>query len=197
MNIDFYFCIFDASLSFLVLALLLYVKYRVFRITKFNDKIILLLILFLVLEMVSNTCFYSYSIYQDWIFRCIPPEWMGKHLYIWYEKPIVTTMIICSHLFLITAILLNLRNWIYYYIRIGEMAYHSQYDNQHSSQIEDNEQGSHLAKLNKNSKYYITALNWGTLVIILTIDSFFMMSIVKLGIMTNDDENWIDNNKSE
>ena len=67
----------------------------------------------------------------------------------------------------------NFANRIYYYIKIGEMAYHHQANNSSILQIDP-----YLVKINNRAKRFIRYLNWITLVIILiTVGSLVWVTI--------------------
>ena len=105
-----------AVICFSMFTFLLWITYKVFKIIKFNDKILLSMIACLNLELISKVFFYSvnaYEITRDTDAKAFPP--------------IMIISLILPILFLSMAILINLRNWFYYYIKIGDMAYHMQF----------------------------------------------------------------------
>jgi hypothetical protein len=89
-------------------------------ITKLKDKVILTLIFFLNLELLVVMLFYIEKTYQDYSTRCIDPRDISIIATI---SPYSMFLTISPIAFLSVAILLNLRNWAFYFIKIGEIAY--------------------------------------------------------------------------
>lgn len=92
---------FLASISACMLFLMMYIGYRVYRIVKFNDKIILSMIFFLNLECLSLAIFYFINGTED------KDDTFNKE-----HKPyIVTIAIVLPVVWMSIAITINLRNW--------------------------------------------------------------------------------------
>lgn len=96
--------------------LLLWIGYKVYKIVKFNDKVMLSMIFFLNLELMSKIFFYTLNAHQDE---------KGSNKDDEKSSPIVTISLILPIVFLSIAIIINLRNWIYYFVKIGDMAFHT------------------------------------------------------------------------
>lgn len=77
------------------------------------------------------------------------------------------TNMMCKHTFILTAIMLNLRNWIFYYIKIGEMAYHAQFSN---SSNEDTNESIGLERIYRTAGKMKSLLNWVSIFTILVVD---------------------------
>lgn len=67
---DFIINLIFAFISSCFIPFLMYVGYRVFRMTKWNEKIILLMILCLNLELIDRVLFYLLNAQQDLENRC-------------------------------------------------------------------------------------------------------------------------------
>ena len=111
---------FAVNTFFLVVSLLMFfgmtwVGFKVYKIVKFNDWIVLSMIFFLTLVTLSEVFFYAVNLYED---SNVKPEDQTK-------QPIAIAAVILPIMTLVIAIGINLRNWVCYYIKIGEMAFHS------------------------------------------------------------------------
>lgn len=179
---DFIFDITSSILSFVFLVLLMTISYKVVKIIKFSDKSILMLMVFLNLNLVLNVIYYAYGAMQDHKFRCFTDFELNCHLEFWYESAFVTTMIVLGHLFMINALLINIRNWTYYLIRIGEMAYHSQFENE----LEESELNPYLEKVYKRAKFLKRLLNWATFIVMLLFDCVYIVYMGVLSAVVND-----------
>lgn len=111
-----------AILNLLFICFLLFLGYQVFRIVHFKDKIILSMIFFLIMEVLMNAAFFFKGALQDYEFRC--KHNMAEKNYLYFTDKAVGALMGLQILFLIVAIIINLRNWVFYFIKIGEMAYH-------------------------------------------------------------------------
>jgi hypothetical protein len=128
----------------LLLVVMMYIGYRVYKIVKLKDKAMLGMICFLNLELVSKIIFYSLNA------ATVSPA----HRYDndWHINPVVDIVtLVLPVQFLSIAIIINLRNWIYYHIKIGDMAFHSQKQEIHEDSFVDD----HLVKLHRNMKKYV------------------------------------------
>lgn len=148
----------------------------VLKAVKYNDIFIGLMVLFLNLELIACLAFYVYSSKQDWDFRCFNQVALSCHDEFWYETPFVSTDIILSHIFIINAVLINLRNWYYYFIRIGEMAYHAQFE----SGLDESKLDPYLEKLSKRVAMMTSILNWATFFAVMLFDFFIVAYLVIL-----------------
>lgn len=126
---------------------MLYIGYKVYKIVKFKDKSILSMIFFLNLEIMSKLIFYGNNAYL-----ADPNGSKDRKLNPVYD----ITSLIMPVVYLTIAIIINLRNWIYYHIKIGEMAFHSQYQVR-ASLVDD-----YLVHLHRNRKKYERALDCTT-----------------------------------
>jgi len=88
-----------------------YIIYKVFKIVKCTEKIMMIMMVCLVMHLVSKIIFYMYTGLK-----------VGELV---KYKFVITVFQIMPIFFLSVAIILNLRNWAFYNIRIGEMVYHS------------------------------------------------------------------------
>ena len=93
-----------------MLLVIINVGYKVYKIVKFREKVILTIIFFMSLDLVSNCCFFALN-----YFSTDSPRLAN----------VTNNMISVPVQVLSVAIILNLRNWVYYYLKIGEMAYQS------------------------------------------------------------------------
>jgi hypothetical protein len=102
-----------AVLASFVWVLVVGVGYRVFKVIRFNNVIILGMVFFLTLELFSKIVLFSVNAYiynntDEFTFH-----------------PAVYTIIpMCPVVFLTLGALCNLYNWIFYFFKIGQMAAH-------------------------------------------------------------------------
>jgi hypothetical protein len=87
------------------------VALKIFSIIKFSNKIILAMMLFLDLDILSKCALFGVNaiIYHEGSAKDIP----GVLFAVIPVAPVTLLSI---------AVLINLNNWIFYYIKIGEMA---------------------------------------------------------------------------
>lgn len=146
-------------LLFLFFLFVVYVVYRVFKIVKFKDLILLSMLFFLMLTVLFISLFFLIGGLQDYKFRCI--ENMQDKYNLYYKDTYCTVVSQLKILFLIVAIIINLRNWIFYYIKIGEMAY---YQYQLETEMSDSmKKDKNLENIYKYSLPMTKALNFFTL----------------------------------
>ena len=108
-----------------ILSILLIIAIKVFKIVKFNQKILLAMILFLILEIMCKfastevliICFIAkivFYVIDSWLFGS---EFKVKIDVIWF-----TILPMLPVAFLSIAAILNVNNWVRYFFKIGEMA---------------------------------------------------------------------------
>ena len=102
-----------AIVSFLILMILMYIAQRIFKIIRWNNKVMLGMIICMNFQMGSSILFYS-----------INSEFYASFCFAYHDiSPIARTIFpIMPAVFLSIAGFLNLNNWILYYIKIGQMA---------------------------------------------------------------------------
>jgi len=98
---------------------MMYIGRRVYKIVKLKDKAMLGMIMFLNLELISKIMFYAINA------NGVSPKHRDDDDYEINPVLSITTLVMPVQ-FLSIAIIINLRNWIYYHIKIGEMAFHAQ-----------------------------------------------------------------------
>ena len=98
---------------------LIYVAMRVYTLVKSKDKLLLLIILFLFSSRIVSIYFYIANAIFEFYTSQDSSEDNGpislRHLIIVGNLPAMLLSI---------GITLNLRNWVYYFMKIGLMAYH-------------------------------------------------------------------------
>lgn len=161
--------------SFLLLLFwffLIFVIYRVFKIVRFKDMIMLSMLFFLNLQVLLNALFFFLGGIQDNKFKCIVD--MADKNYLYYTDNYTSVISQLTILFLIEAVIINLRNWIFYYIKIGEMAY---YQYQLATEMSESEKRDQtLENIFKYSLPMTKGLNFLTVVfIVLNIVSYSMV----------------------
>lgn len=79
-----------------------------------------------------------------------------------------------------TAIILNLRNWVYFFIRIGVMAYHSQLGTERSSTDSHDlvQPDTYLENISKNSLKLVKALDFATFGVVVVFGSLMIKAMV-------------------
>jgi hypothetical protein len=127
---------------------LLYITYKVFKIVRFNEPLVLAMMVCLILEMIAKITFYIFT---------------GKAVGTIVEEYVIVPIQIAPVTFLGIAIVINLRNWAYYNIRIGQMVYHQEVQNM-STNIDRK-----ILKMHNNAKLYMTMLNMFIIALILAI----------------------------
>lgn len=80
------------------------------------------MIVFLALSLLFNGLVLIFDSRLNQKYRCI--ENLEENEYLFYLDKPSTVMFELFHLFLILAIIINLRNWTFYFLKIGEMAYY-------------------------------------------------------------------------
>lgn len=107
-----------ACLTLVFNGFLFWIGIKVFRIVKWNEKMILCMVTLLNLSLLAKVFFYIFNAYfdhrQDPTADNVPTWWF-------------TIITFLPVIFLTMAVLVNLRNWVYYFIKIGEMAFHLTY----------------------------------------------------------------------
>jgi len=129
-----------------LLVVMMYIGYRVYKIVKLKDKAMLGMIFFLNLELMSKVIFYAINA------AFVSPAHRYDPDFDINPVVMIVTLVLPVQ-FLSIAIIINLRNWIYYHIKIGEMAFHSQkqeLDRDENCFVDD-----YLVKLHRNMKKYV------------------------------------------
>jgi uncharacterized membrane protein len=105
---------------------------KVYQIVKLNDKMMLLMIFFLTLDLACKYLFLYFTIYPNTaklaffimnVFEFRPRPNTDNSDEGGFKQSIINIMIVLPVGFFSLAVVINLRNWIYYYIKIGEMAF--------------------------------------------------------------------------
>lgn len=158
---------------------MLFIGYKVYKIVKFNDKVILLMVTLLNLDLMAKCLFYVLNGYQ--MYSMTPEE---------QQKGPNAAMIVAMFLpvlLLSLAVSINLRNWMYYFVKIGEMAYIHQCQLHEGDEKE--ELNPYLLKVHKQGKTWGRLVNLVTMIFMSTIFFFYcslMVYLVNAGDHIND-----------
>ena len=106
-----------ATISFMIFLVLLYVGCKIFSIIKFSNKVITSMMFILQLDILAKCAFFSMNakIYNNLPNEVEIPDFLFAMI------PVAPVTLLS------TAIVLNLNNWVFYYLKIGEMASHVDY----------------------------------------------------------------------
>jgi hypothetical protein len=129
-----------------ILILMLYVGCKVYKIVKFNEKVISLLISMLCVTWLAKMIFYILNAYMEY-------NHPGQK-----DSPSILTVNILSVTGLTISITINLRNWMFYYIKIGEMAYHHQYADCENNSVSGNWYLMHVHNYGKRYAYLVNGI---------------------------------------
>lgn len=156
-----------AFVALVFLAGMLYIGYRVYKVTRFNDKLVLLLVALLNIDLGSKVFFYILNGYQEYA-QTHDDDAPNDVMCIAMFLPVM---------FLSLAVTLNLRNWMYYFIRIGEMAFHHQsMHSETSGQSVD----PRLLRIQRRSRAWLTAVNFGATFAMMFVGLYYVAIITVL-----------------
>ena len=102
--------IFQCVVCLIVLVIMIFIGCKIHKLIRKKDKIIIAIIVFICLDLTANCYFY--------VVLTLDREW--DDYFSWWHLNVAAVMPLSM---LTIAIVLNLRNWIYYFLKIGEMAY--------------------------------------------------------------------------
>lgn len=146
-----------SAFSLCMLILISTVGFKVYQLVRLREKVISLLILFLCFTWVSEIVFYTLNAYQVWT---NPDDEKDPNSTFIFKISIVMNLSI--------AITINLRNWVFYYIKIGEMAYHQQYSDSEQPKLD-----WYLSHVHRHHTQYTYLTNGVAISIILTTISVY------------------------
>ena len=105
-----------AAFKVILLGVFICLTVRVFKKVQWNDKYMLAMLLFLQLHLITTiiTCSLNAALYSPE--TCNESDDLNLWINKWIELFNQTT-------FLAISLIINCRNWIFYYIKIGEMSF--------------------------------------------------------------------------